>query len=85
MNHHPASLFGILIRVWFSGQLPAMLAGMKQIDDLNGAGEMFVGNVPDPFRSIADHDLLFHAAPAAFPSLQKWCATWKPRPGGRRV
>lgn len=32
-----------------------MLAGMVEVDDLNGAWKMFVGNVPDPRRAIS-HD-----------------------------
>src|SRR5450759_1124091 len=47
-----------------------MLAGVKEIDDLNRAEEVLRGDIPDPFGSIADHDLLFGAAPTALPSLQ---------------
>src|SRR5215831_10782159 len=43
---------------------------MEQIDDLNSAREVLSSNVPDPFGSIADHDLLFRAAPTTFPSFQ---------------
>jgi hypothetical protein len=50
-------------------QVPQVLAGVKQIDDLNGAGKVLAGQVPDPFRAIAQNDLLGGAAPAAFPSL----------------
>src|SRR5258706_515158 len=50
-------------------QVPQMLAGVEQIDDLNGAGKVFLGEVPDPFRAIADHYLLCGAAPAALPSF----------------
>src|SRR5437870_2302056 len=36
-----------------------MLAGMVEIDDLNGAGKVFIGNVPDPRRAISqDNDAL---------------------------
>jgi hypothetical protein len=47
-----------------------VLAGVKQIDDLNRAGEVLRGDIPDPFGSIADHDLLFGAASTALLSFQ---------------
>src|ERR1017187_2093835 len=43
---------------------------MKEIYDLNRAREVLSGNVPDPFGSIAHHDLLFRTAPTALPSSQ---------------
>ena len=30
-------------------QLPQVLAGVEEIDDLNGSGEVILGDVPDPF------------------------------------
>src|ERR1022692_2840078 len=33
-------------------------------------GEVQLGVVPDPFGSVADHDLLFRTAPAALPRFQ---------------
>src|SRR5438067_2011493 len=47
-----------------------MLPGVKQIDDLDGAREMLVGNVPNPLRSIAHENLLFGAGPTAPPRFQ---------------
>ncbi len=46
-----------------------MLAGVEEVDDLNGSGEMIVGEVPDPLCAIADDDFLFSAGPAAFPGF----------------
>src|SRR6516225_12092570 len=46
-----------------------MLAGVVEIDDLHRAGEVFVGEIPDPLRSVADDDLLFSAAPASLPGF----------------
>src|SRR5271166_823393 len=43
---------------------------MKDVDDLNSAGEVIVGDVPDPFGAISDHDLLLRALPAAIPGFQ---------------
>ena len=52
------------------GQVPEVLAGVIKIDDLNRAGEVLIGNIPDPFRSIADDDFLFGAVPAALAGFQ---------------
>src|ERR1039457_576701 len=65
VNHHPASLLSLLVRIQFVRQLPQMLTGVIKIDNLNGTGEMLFGNVPNPFRSIPHHDLLFRAALAS--------------------
>ena len=46
-----------------------MLTSVIQIDDLNRAGEILLGDVPDPFGAVADDNLLFGAAPAALPDL----------------
>ena len=42
---------------------------MIQVDDLNRTGEMFFGDVPDPFRTIADDNFLLCAAPTALPGF----------------
>ena len=39
VNHHPVFLLGPLVRVQFAGQFPQVLAGVKQIENLNGAVE----------------------------------------------
>jgi hypothetical protein len=62
VNHHPASLFSLLVRIQFVGQIPEVLTGVIQIDNLNGTGKMLLCDVPNPFRSSAHHDLLFRAA-----------------------
>ena len=59
-----------MVGVQFAGQFPEVLSGVKKIDNLNCAGEMLIGNIPDPFRSIAHDDFLFGAAPAALPGFQ---------------
>ena len=43
---------------------------MIEIDDLDGAGKMWLGQIPDPFGPVAHDDLLFGATPAALPSFQ---------------
>ena len=40
VNRHPIFLLGLLVRVQFAGQLPQVLASVKQIDNLNRAGEV---------------------------------------------
>src|ERR1700693_4951904 len=42
-----------------------MLAGVVEIDNLNGVGEMQGHKIPNPFGAVTDHDLLECAAPAA--------------------
>lgn len=66
----PAFLFSLLVRVQFAGHIPKMLAGVKEVDDLDGTGKVIAGNIPNPCRSIADHDFLFRARPAAIPGFQ---------------
>jgi len=70
VNHHPPSLFGLLVRVQRARQVPQVLAGVKDIDDLNGAREVLIGKVPDPFGPIADHDFGFGTAPTALPGFR---------------
>ena len=43
---------------------------MKDVDDLNSAGEVIAGKVPDPFGAVSDHDLLLSTLPAAIPGFQ---------------
>src|SRR5450756_1875670 len=57
VDHHPASLFGLLVEVQFACQVPQVLTSMIEIDNLNGPRKMEIGDVPDPFGSVADHDL----------------------------
>src|ERR1035438_3581417 len=70
MDKHPAFLLGLLVGIEFAGQVPEMLAGVIKIDNLNGPGEVLIGDIPDPFGSIADDDLLYGTAPAALPGFQ---------------
>src|ERR1035437_4526963 len=56
--------------VQFAGQFPEVLSGVIKIDDLNRAGEVLLGNIPDPFRSIAYDDLLLGAVPTALAGFQ---------------
>jgi hypothetical protein len=70
VDHHPTLLIGLVVGMQLAGQLPQVLARVKQIDNLYCAGEMLIGNVPDPFGAIAEDDFLFRAAPPPFPGLQ---------------
>jgi hypothetical protein len=70
MDNHPAFLLSLLIGKQFAGQFPEVLAGVIQIDDLNRAREVLIGNIPDPFCSIADDDLPFGAVPTALAGFQ---------------
>ena len=51
-------------------QVPQVLAGVEEIDDLEGTGKVLLGEVPDPFGTVADDDLLLGAAPATVPGLE---------------
>ena len=70
VNHHPA----LCSACWFGCSLRAMshkmLASVKEIDNLNGAGEVQIGKVPDPFGPIADYDFVFSPAPTAPPGFR---------------
>src|SRR5258707_5733206 len=70
MDEHPAFLLGLLVGIQFAGQFPEVLSGVIKIDDLNRAGEVLIGNIPDPFRSIAYDDLLFGAVPTTLAAFQ---------------
>ena len=62
-------------------QLPQVLAGVEEVDDLNGSGEVIFRDIPDPFRAIADNDFLSRARPATkrLPGVRR--TTARPTPG----
>ena len=70
MAQYPLLLTEHVAGVDQAGYVPKVLAGMEQIDDLNRAGKVPVRIVPDPFGTVADHNLLYGAAPAAVPGFQ---------------
>src|SRR5208282_4884671 len=51
------------------GKGPQVLASMVEINDLHGAGELPVGDIPDPDGSVAENDLFIGAAPASPPGF----------------
>src|SRR5579864_237128 len=51
-------------------QFPEVLARMVEIDNLDSAGKVWLGQIPDPFSPVAHDDLLFRATPAPVPSFQ---------------
>src|SRR5882672_8792120 len=46
-----------------------MLTSMIEVDDLNGAGKVLRGEIPDPDSAVADHHLLVRPAPATPPGF----------------
>jgi tetratricopeptide (TPR) repeat protein len=70
VNLHPGFLAALVTGVQFAGDLPEVLARVIEIDNLNRAGEMLLGEVPDPLGPVAHHHLCFGATPAAPPSFQ---------------
>ena len=69
MHLHPSPLLLLIIGMQLASQLPEMLAGVIQIDDLNGARKMLLRQVPDPLGAIADDDLVLRVAPTALPGF----------------
>ena len=65
----PAFAASLIVAEQLRGKLPEVLPRMVEIDDLNRAGEVLVGQVPDPEGTIAKDDLLLRSAPAAAPGL----------------
>src|SRR5437016_3816169 len=47
-----------------------MLASVVEVDDLYGAGEVLVGQIPDPFGSINHDNLMRSEAPATVSGFQ---------------
>src|SRR2546425_883849 len=47
-----------------------MLPGMIQIYDLNGAGKVLVGQIPDPHRPVSDNHFHSGPLPASAPGLR---------------
>src|SRR3984957_18993405 len=47
-----------------------MLASVIEIDDLHGAREVLVGQIPYPFGSVTHDNFLCRAAPATVPGFQ---------------
>jgi len=65
----PGFLADSVVGVQLTRQVPEMLAGVIEIDDLNRAGEVDIGQIPNPFGSVADDNLLLRAAPSAVPGF----------------
>ena len=56
-------------REQFSAQRPEVLAGMVDVDDPDGAGEVDVAQIPDPGRSVANDNLALGAVQATLPGF----------------
>src|SRR5437763_4215692 len=65
VTQDPLSLTGTLPRGKEAGDIPEMLPGMEEINDLDGAGKMQIGEVPNPLRPIAHDDFLDGSVPTA--------------------
>ncbi len=65
VGHHPPS-FGFLVSgVQLAGEIPQTLPSVVKIDDLDGAGELFLADVPDPVGPVSHDDLDPRPIPAA--------------------
>jgi hypothetical protein len=54
----PGFLADFVIRIKFASQLPEMLAGVIEVDDLDRTGKMKFRQIPDPFGPVAHDHLL---------------------------
>ena len=70
MDFHPGFLVHFVIGIQLACHIPEVLARVIQIDDLNRARKMLVGEIPDPFGAVANDYLLFCTAPAPVPGFQ---------------
>jgi hypothetical protein len=66
---HSGFLVRFVVGIQLAGDIPQVLTSVIQIDDLNRAGEVLIGEVPDPFGAVADDDFPFRAVPSAIPGL----------------
>ena len=70
MDIDPILLLTLVMRVQVASQVPEVLAGVIEIENLNCAGEVLVGDIPDPYGAIADNDFLDRTVPASVPGFQ---------------
>src|SRR5438874_11287810 len=47
-----------------------MLAGVPDIDNLDGTGKMLVGDIPDPLGAVAQHNLFLGPIPSSFEGFE---------------
>src|SRR5882672_1892014 len=67
---HPGFLLSFFIGEQPTSHLPKMLAGVVEIDNLNRARKIQVDKIPNPFGTIAHHDLLECTTPTTSPSFR---------------
>src|ERR1700692_3672965 len=70
MDFDPGFLADGVVGAQLARQVPEMLASVIEIDDLHGAGEVLVGQIPYPFGSVTHDNFLCRAAPATVPGFQ---------------
>ena len=70
MRLHPGFLLRGIVGMEPAREIPQVLAGVIEIDDLHRAREVLVGQIPYPFGSVAYNNFLFRAAPTPVPCLQ---------------
>ncbi len=66
---HPAAALLAVQREQLPAQFPEMLAGVVDVDDLDGVGEVAVAQIPNPCCAVTEHDLTVGAVQAALPGL----------------
>src|SRR6202035_1664135 len=68
-GEHPSSLRCRIVWIEQCGQIPEVLPGMIEIDDLDGAREVPISQVPDPDSAVANDDFRGGPLPASAPCL----------------
>ena len=63
MNFYPSFLAQWVIGEQVARQIPEVLARVKQINNLNRAGKVLIGEIPDPVGAVADDDLVGGRSP----------------------
>ena len=67
MGPHPGFRLQCLVGVEGARHVPQMLASLIEVDNFDGPREGLGGQIPDPFRPVAHHDLQVSAVPSARP------------------
>ena len=65
VGHDPPAFGLLVVGVKFAAEIPEVLARVIEIYDLNGAGELFLADVPDPVGAVAHDHLDLRPPPAA--------------------
>src|ERR1700686_3768170 len=66
-GYHPAFLRRRIMWIEQCGQIPQVLPGMIEIDNLHGTRKVLIGEIPDPDSTVANDDFGCGPLPASAP------------------